>query len=477
MKINKREVMLISLLIILIFVYFNIRLLSATQAEKTKILEQISAMETNTLLIETDISTKDKITNENLEIIKEIENSTQLIINDVKQEEIIVLLEQLNDTNNFKILNIDFSEMIPTNFSGYAPEEDIEMPDVVDTMEEAAPSEQEPGQGNIIEETPEALNSTTADGLIEQHLSEYNVDIDFASDYESIVDYVKRINDMKKYIYVTKIDISPDIFNTDVENITTEEIIASKSQLKGKMSICIGTINGLEEYGLTNKGLDVSFGGATAGIENPFIPYNEYIAKIVEENKVEIIEEIPIINEEMPTIDVDIAPEVSAYVNYTNVTDFERNDFFFVSDPVDVAGETILNSKATSGLWSAQLSHNFINGTEENIVNLVFDKEMLVLEKQVEKLSMDVYSEQYSYHTVGMVIMDSAGKEHEITFSDGVYWTNWNTLEANVSNTITYPAVISRIYVKDNGEKSNLNGSYLFDKLQVLYSDDVARSE
>lgn len=486
MKIKQRELNLILLLIIAVILYLNARIFNAGVLEREALLTENSELENNIMVVQSQIKDVDALTNENLAILDEIEKNASTILSEVKQEELIVLLEQLNDNNNFEILNFDFTQMTTgTNSASSGVIENTPVEEVAQSPspEEVAETEVENPMGEIVDEldtqntevgtgqdtavsseqssTAATYSGTvTNDGLVEQTLR-----IDFYSDFESVVDYIKRINDLNRSIYVTEISMTSNDTGTYEGEVTTETVVEAKSKVNGSMYIKIGVMAGLEKLGIEN-GYDIEFNTEVTDGTNPFIPYNAYIAEVVEQNRL-LQEETYAENDTSNSI------VIADVLNYTPLTSFEINDYFFVGSPKDVKGEVALDSNSYSGLWSAKLAYNFVTGGLENTANLVFDKEILVLDEQVEKLSLKVFSPQYSYHTIGMVILDSSGQQHDITFSDGVYWTDWNTLEASVGSDIHYPAVISRIYVKDNAEKSNLNGYYLFDDLEILYSKDV----
>ncbi len=452
-KLNKREQTLIVFLLLAVCLFISARALKKSMLDRQQLQTENSQILTEINLLEIRKDSVDEFVETSMDLIKEIEKSSEAFFSGIKQEEMIKILEEFNNQNDFEIIKIDFNEM---NQKEAVTEEELEEAEVPEEAEET-----EEGDTNELERIKQEYGIETNTVLIE-----------FQSDYESLVDYVKRINDFNKSMYVRAVEVNAnnDTFET---NVTEEEIYSSKSILTGKIQVDFVTLPLLDNIDVS-QGYDISYDSELSNRTNPFIPYNEYIQGIVEENREEVIE-TPVDNNtgEDGTGSGENSYNEEEY--YETITGFEADDFFFVGSPKDVTGETGLNNNSYSGMWSGELQYNFTNGVNENIANFVFDKEVLVLNEQVEKILLKVYSDQYSYHTIGLVILDSAGKEHDIVLTDGVYWTDWNTLEVIPDKDITYPAVISRIYVSDNGEKSNLNGKYLFDDLEVLYSKDVER--
>ncbi len=458
MNSSKRQLVLLAFLSIIFVFLANFNMFTNWEKEKTALTVKSNDLDGQMNMIKMKLNEyeemnqntngeKDENENENENsdvtestgIRKQIEIIMEKFISTVKQEEVIVLMESLNNDNNFEIFDFNFNI------------------DTTDYVSEIPPEElsEDSSEVNI-----DSSIDTEIQNTIDNYFTNLSFTISFVSDYESVVGYIKRINDLNRSIFIKGVNIS----SHEVElgtNLQEEDIKAAKSIVSGEMLIKVITLNNYAGVENENEIENIDFGEGLAGGTNPFIPYNSYIAKLAEESIAEI--------------DVDSESEivVTEYEKFINITGFEKEDHFFVGSPKDVKGSVGLNKNSYSGLWSGEIVYNFVNGALTNTANLVFDKKILVLEDQIEKLSLKIFSPQYSYHTIGLVILDSSGKQHDIVFSDGVYWTDWNTLEASTDGSINYPAVVSRIYVTDNGEKSNLSGYYLFDDLEVLYTKDV----
>ncbi len=457
---NRRQIGLLLFLTVIIVLLVNFNMYSKWKEEEQALIVQNNDLDRTILNLELVIKqyketelnedeNGEKVEIEPVGVAGKIENIMEKFLSKIKQEEVIVLMESLTKDNNFEIYNFDFNVNMEENYE--------EIDETLATNIESLISENVTVENTTIENQnyDEEVQNT-----IDNYFKTSSFTIDFTSDYESVVGYIKRINDLNRSIFVKSLNIKSDELDLGT-NINESEVRAAKSMVAGQMLIEVVTLNNFENHENDTELENITFGDQLSGGTNPFIPYNSYIAKLVQES-IEVI-----VDEELSEI------VITDYEKFTNVTQFEKEDFFFVGSPKDVEGSVQLNKNSYSGLWSSEIVYNFVNGSLENTANLVFDKEILVLEEQVEKLALKIFSPQYSYHKIGLVILDSSGKEHNITFSDGVYWTDWKTLEGTPDETVNYPAIVSRIYVTDGGEKSNLSGYYLFDDLDVLYTKDT----
>lgn len=146
---------------------------------------------------------------------------------------------------------------------------------------------------------------------------------------------------------------------------------------------------------------------------------------------------------------------------------FEDTSSFFVGSDLEVRGAVLRSKKAVSGKFSADLTFDFTSPKEANAANLVFGNKGIMIGKQPEAMYIQIYAYENSDHEIGFAILDSAGKEHMVTITAGVGWTEWEELSVDLPATISYPAVIQRIYIKADGYDQKIKGRYLFDQLQT----------
>lgn len=374
----------------------------------------------------------------------------------LRQEDIVKLLNKLVRTNELKIKKISFNSIY------------VNEPELNASVE-----------NNRIEKIPRiSIDKTNNDSIIIiENTNIYdtinlNLRIEFESDYESLVDFVKRTNELNTSIYIKSIEFKTNLPESK-SNITEAEVIEKSSLAQGVMVIVFTYVPIIEEYGY-KKLFNFEYDEKETQDKTPFIPYSEFVNSLIDHSKIIELEEFEYIDE----ISIkDNNDEKKRRTLYKVVNAFEEMDYFFVGNSVDVKGSTSTNERSAVGNKSAQMTYEFMNGTEKNIANLVFDKNILLLSSQVEEISLKVFSNEYSYHSVGLVIIDSSGKQFKVNLTEGVYWTGWQELTSTLSPEINYPCVVSRIYIDDNGEKSKLSGTLLFDDLRVLYTKDLHKGE
>ncbi len=150
------------------------------------------------------------------------------------------------------------------------------------------------------------------------------------------------------------------------------------------------------------------------------------------------------------------------------VLGFEGGQFFFVGSTPEMTGTALRSVIRIGGSYSADLNFDFLSPRDYNCANLVFEEDIF-LQKQPESLVMQVYAFEVSDHKIGVVLVDSVGREYKVAFTDIVDWTEWKELKASLPDGISYPAKIQRIYVEGVGYDQKTRGRYLFDTMEVEY--------
>lgn len=205
--------------------------------------------------------------------------------------------------------------------------------------------------------------------------------------------------------------------------------------------------------------------------KGPFSKYSDYLEAV----RREAVKQSAQVNTVVPTFDIPVfttATDADAESQYSaprsDVTGFEHEEQFFVGSDRDVKGSLVRSLVRKSGEYAADLSFDFITAKTLNVASVVFEKEHR-LNVQPSNIYMQVYAFETSNHKIGLVLLDSAGREYEIMLSESVGWTEWQEVSAALPDGITYPCVIQRIFVKGEGYDQKITGRYLFDQLEVSY--------
>ncbi len=459
LTINKKEKNLLIVLLMLLLVYVSILNMKRIEKKREEIEKYIEEKEKQVVFLKKEILGIDYI-REEVDLKKSIIDKKigkYLSPTTLKQEDIIYLLSSLTNTNDFEIKDMTFTvEYKNKKEDNVINIEDKENSLSRDTVNEIKRLEIE--------------NKSYSNIKIRSNFYDYNnvnlhLRIDFSTDYVSLIDFVKKINDLNKSIYVRSIKFQPKNYKNE-PNITEDEIIKISTLLEGEMIITFAYLPMLDEFGFEEL-FQFNYENTKTKENTPFIPHTEFIESLVIASAEEITKNIDKIEGDWGIESF----EEQYNAKRTLIETFDLKDYFFVGTPKEVKGRVLESANSISGN-AGQLDYIFTKGKNENTANLVFDKNARILTNQVEEISMLVHSDEYAYSTVGVVILDSSGKQFNIDLTDGIYWTGWQELTMSLPPEINYPSMITRIYVNDKGEKSKLSGTLRFDNLKVLYTKD-----
>lgn len=349
------------------------------------------------------------------------------------------------------------------------------------------------------------MDEATGSKYVEQELT-------FSASYHDIMSLLRKIRRYDKKI--TVVDASMNISQTDYEvalaNLDSEDVdltLAGEQDIESEESDdTSGGETGEFENGESEEALEKKTPGDTIttvmrlrfrslptlaklGVEQmklikdiktgrnlakgPFAKYEDFIRNALEEKRKS--EEIA------QNIAVPIMPETTTettttttfdYANYkprSLVTDFEEGSFFFVGSDSGIGGNVTRSKTRKSGGYSAELSFDFLTPKAYNAAYIVFGNSQLKLHNQPESIVVQAYAYESSNHSIGLIVLDSAGREHRVLLATTVDWTDWKELQVNLPDSISYPCVIQRLYVEGVGFEQKTNGKYLFDMMEVEY--------
>lgn len=265
------------------------------------------------------------------------------------------------------------------------------------------------------------------------------IQVNYEGDYEGVINFLKNIREYEKKIIINNLSI-----NNNYNGL-----------LSGDILMDFYTLDEVNKYYSMESSI-LHYGQDTVSnedkINNPFDAYEAFIE----------IDEI--------AVSADFAKNTEIR-KMTNLHGFEDGNIFFVGEPKDVFGKVSLDDNSIEGRYSNKIEYDFIRGREHSVANLVFEGEPIKIKKQPEFLSLSIYPYETNKHTIGIVLIDSKGRQFKVPLTDEVEQWRWNTIEITPPIEITYPAIVQRIYIESNGFSNKLKGHFLFDKLQVLYND------
>ena len=288
---------------------------------------------------------------------------------------------------------------------------------------------------------------TFTDNMSDQaNYEKYLAQISFMGDYDSIMSYVRNLRQNDQKIILREL----------VLNNSFEE------GLQGNLVVEFNAIPGLANYTNTYEQLVAAVANSRDALLSPFTPFEGFAAP---EETTEIVDLEPI-----PEFVTD--EEEIDYENYrpkTQIYGFEEGNSFFVANNEDIKGTLTRSKTKIAGGYSADLTFDFASGRDFSEANIVFEGNPILLTKQADYIGLWVYAYEASNHKMGVVIIDSKGKEFKVELASAIDFTQWQELEVQMPVEISYPCMIQRIYVEGIGYDQKLTGKYLFDQLEVSY--------
>jgi len=409
MKLNKREKILVFTLLAILLVTIGYKFLITPFRDN---LAQLTSARTEKALqyqqMQEKLQSKARLEEDKQRLNDEILNLAALTFGSLYQEDIILLLNDFIVDNNIKITHINFLEPVKEILVEEVNDEDLE------------------------EDSTKNLPTATV----------HSVQVNYEGDYDGLINTLKKIREHEKKIIIDNLTI-----NNNHNGLLSGDLLLDFYTLDevNKYIVTKGNVFEYEEENL----LKADEGG------NPFKEYEIFVEE-------EEIDE-----------GLDSGPDINADIkNMTLIYGFENENIFFVGEPRDVYGKVSLDTNSLEGRYSNQIQYDFIRRRDHSIANLVFDGEPIKIERQPEILSLSIYSYETNTHNIGLVLIDSKGREFKVPLKNEVRDWGWETIETTLPIEITYPVVLQRIYIESNGFSNKLQGHFSFDKLHVLYPDN-----
>lgn len=269
----------------------------------------------------------------------------------------------------------------------------------------------------------------------------HSAQVDYTGDYATLLSYLRNVRNYDKVVVVDQLSVKNDY----------------EGEISGRFELAFNGIPSIEAFSTQPQPFVTEAFDAHDLILGPFSPYSGFIVSdSTSENLVEYPQDTEIIDYET------YRPKVQIY-------GFEDGDSFFVGSTEDMTGSVSRSRTAVAGGYSSDLTFDFMASRAYSEANVVFDTNPVVLTRQAEYLGIWAYAYEASTHAIGVVLIDSSGKEFRIELADQVDWTGWKEIEALLPVEITYPCMVQRIYVEGAGFDQKLTGRYLFDQLEVSY--------
>lgn len=152
----------------------------------------------------------------------------------------------------------------------------------------------------------------------------------------------------------------------------------------------------------------------------------------------------------------------------------EAYNFKFTGYPTEtVPGQVFLDTNTMVGQYSVGLEYDFTQTESTRAAYVEFASGNVVLPKQSSKLGVWTYADETSPVWIRGNVKDAEGTRHTIDFKNGIDWTGWKYLEANLPQNISTPIELERIYVVETNANNKTAGKLLFNGLDVTKSVEL----
>lgn len=148
---------------------------------------------------------------------------------------------------------------------------------------------------------------------------------------------------------------------------------------------------------------------------------------------------------------------------------FEKYGFAFAGYPQEVTGSVAVVPGGKVNPNAAQLNFDLTGSTATTAAYLTFANGGIPLSARPQKIGVWVNAQAQAPHWVRAQMTDAAGKAYTLEFQQGIDWTGWKYLTADVPQTMTVPARLEKLYVVETDPSYKTKGTLLFDGLDFQY--------
>lgn len=390
MKMTKREKILIGLLLVVALAYGYFQFLY------TPLINEIADLEVKKVQKEAELLEIEQYMakegfyeaeyNKNIEVLEEI-ISNYYIKN--HQEDIVILMKEFNESEDLLLNDFSFS-------------------DKTEQLE-----------------------------AIEQ----LSVQVDFEGSYESLNQYLNKIESNDQYIAISEVSIDTD----------EDGLISGELELNFMSIPALNTY--LEKASLFEKnGVLVE-----RQVDSPF---NQYESLAMKQENTD------------PTVMESYMEDHSIY----SLGNLANKRSFFVGTDQSISGKITTTSHSQYNSTSLLLDYNYGVLKPDLEANLVFEDQLLISNPH-EYISVLAKSEQITNHAFGLVIVDSYGESHILSLMDSITSDAWEVYEVEMPLDVVYPARVQRVYVKSTSNDQQINGKVYIDSIMLSNTKEAEEAE
>lgn len=158
-----------------------------------------------------------------------------------------------------------------------------------------------------------------------------------------------------------------------------------------------------------------------------------------------------------------------------SLLDFENKSNYFIPSQEYVKGDVSLSTNSKSKKYSLKLEYNILAVEEENRAFIDVRRNNVLIKYPPNKIGIWVYSYDYSPATIGLGFRGQMGEDISVTMGEGIGWTGWKYLEASPPSELDiYPIKLESLYLEIPKDREDY-GIILFDKLEAIYNRNLGQ--
>ncbi|AKL95280.1 type IV pilus assembly protein PilO [Clostridium aceticum] len=431
MMLNRREKVLIGLLLgaVILGAYYRFLIMPLhTALDQVKLEKEETEVEY--LVVQHKLDSQAQLSNQINDLNNEIARLAEGYFGSIEQEDVILLFSDFVLEKNMKVSSLSFSKS------------------TLEDLNSVEEDQENPGEEQIKTEV-------------------LSVQMGFEGDYRGLIDFLKTVREYDKKIIVKNLKVNnrqqgPLSGSLSLDFYSVPEVNNYFPKENSILHYTSFSESDYEKIWSPLKVLDLfNGGGHVPWIAGGSAPKNLNTYNLGNKS---------LANEGLSSKELDALDVNESLRTRTLLYNFEGNNSFFAGVPRDIVGNASLFTTSLQGNYSTKVQYDFIRDRDYNAANLILEKESITIARQPEILAISVYAYETNYHNIGFILVDVSGGEFNVPLAYGVDWGGWRTIERTLPAGIVYPAKIQRIYIEQGETLDHLKGSFLFDKLEVLYA-------
>jgi Tfp pilus assembly protein PilO len=417
MRMSKRDKQLLILLVIVALLAGYYWLMYLPQEEKLAELESEKALlEVTRMELDRVISEEPLIDQELKDIEQALFDASKKYYGQMIQEYIIMTINDLSAPTDMLVKSINFSELSSS------------LNDMLSAQQLTAPD------GTIPTSTIDVITAT----------------LQYEGEYDAIEAFMYNVYQHPKQLVLQSVNVTSN----------------TEGYISGVMAV---EFHGIPAIGLSEVAQQAYFKYRSQREQSSdaFLPYTSFVVPTAQIPDFGGNDTSGTITFEPESPDNPFTP-VAPVIPTQLITSFETSDYFFTGNRPEIIGSATSTTQKSHGSKGLAVKYNFVEARDENIANVVFDQSLIMVTNYGTGLRLSAYAPSAFNHKIGAELIDSQGNSYDLTFTQSLRVKEWQAIEAQLPEGISFPFIIRRIYFEGTGIDQQLVADVILDELRLL---------